>query len=343
MVTMGLFNFFLKDPLKNKKNMKKEDSSLSPAQLNFPVREEETSTQSLDEINCNTPFSNANFLKWADGKSLPSDGSAYPKYMQYRYSITQPLKKHEQMISEGFLIEGDAKDSLSKLKVQELKNILSEHNIPATGKKDVLIQRIIENVDCSNLNFPKILVLTEKGKNYLSKYNYYIEFNEYISQNIIELSDLSKFDDIKKEQPYLRTNDIVWHILQMKYFEYMRKQSYGLVRNIELSRYRILEKEGKKKDATYHLLIVFYYDLSGMHNNGTILKYNDLFIAPGLIQPLRSLKDFIDSNMIHRIYQRIDVPFRYFNEDIFYEIICDLLNADIDLNHYLIKANTANL
>lgn len=337
---MGLFNFLKKKSLKTQK---KEDSLHSPDQLNFPVSEVETSIQSSDERNCNTPFSNANFLKWADGKSLPSDVSAYPRYMQYRYSIAQPLKKHEQMISDGFLVEGDVKDSLSKLKVQELKNILSEYNLSATGKKDVLIQRLIENLDCRNLNFPKILVLTEKGKSYLNKYNYYIEFNECISQNIVELSDLSRFDDIKKQQPYLRTNDIVWQILQMKYFEYTEKQDYGLVRNIELSRYRILEKEEKKKDAAYHLLIVFYYDLSGMSNSGTILKYNDLLIAPGLIQPLRNLKDFIDSDMIHRIYQKIDVLFRYFNEDVFYEIIFNLLNADIDLDDYSEKINTVNL
>lgn len=336
---MGLFNFFKNKPSKSVDRKKKEESLPSTAKLNFSVEEDRT----LNDGNQNTPFSNANFLKWADGKSLPSDDSAYPRYMEYRYSIAHPLKKHKQMISEGFLIEGGVKDSLSKFKVQELKNILSEHNISATGKKDVLIQLIIENVDCNNLRCPKILTLTEKGKNYLSKYNYYVEFNEFISQNIIDLSDLSRFDDIKKEQPYLHTNDIIWQILQIKYFEYIGKQAYGLVRNIELSRYRILEKEGKKKDAAYHLLIVFYYDLSGMNNNGTVIKYNDLFIAPGLIQPLRNLKDFIDGDMIHRIYDRIDVPFRYFNEDVFYEIIFNLLNNDIDLDDYLEKSNIVNL
>lgn len=342
-VAMGLFNFFKKRSSKNIENNREDSSAPSSLKLNFSVQKKTVSIPSKDVNNCDTTFSNVNFLKWINGKVLPSDNSIYPRYMQYRYSITQPLQKHRQMILDGFLTEGNISDSLKKLKVPDLKNILSEHNLHVTGKKDILIQRIIDNVDCSTLNIPKVFILTEKGENYLNKYYYYVEFNDYISRNILELSDLSNFDSIKNKNPHLHTNDIVWNILQSKYFEYIKEQDYGLIRNIELSRYYILEKEDKKKDAAYHLLIVFYYDLSGMNNNGIISRYSDLFISQSLIQDLRVLKDFIDNDMIHKIYQRIDVPFHYFNENTFSEIIFNLLNDDVDLNNYLAKSNTVHL
>ena len=330
---MGLFGLF-------KKNFQNKKTSVPQSNIDITTTEAKTPPQPYTpwsgKPNPNTPFANVNFLNWANGKTVPKSNDEYPRKMSYHYGISQPLKKHTQMISGGFLEEGKTTDSLKRLKVDELKEILSQHTLPVTGKKDILIQRIVENIPSSKLDIDPVYILSPKGREYVEKYAYYTNLDSHLTNGDISISE---FDTLKKEHPYSSNNDIIWQNLNQKDLTYFRNQDYGLLRNNELSRYRILKEENRMQDATYHLLVVFYYDLSGMNNDGIISNYDDLLIAPGLIPLLREVKNFVTPDVIHKIYQKVYVPFHYFDIDIFTEIIYKLLNNDVDLKNYRHKAN----
>jgi len=332
---MGLFNIFKK---KEEENTEKRPLLKSKTSIPNPrVRNAAASyTPWPDKKNSNTPFSNANFLNWANGQTIPKDNDGYPRKMSYLYDIPQPLKKHRQMIQTGFLVHSTLAASLEKLRAQELKDILTQNGKPTSGKKALLIQRILESVDVTSLNIPDVYILSQKGVEFLEKYKYYLNLDRHLTDGEITIPE---FDTIKSAQPYLSQMDVIWKNLQQRDLVYFKKKNYGSLRNNELSRYRILMEENRINDAAYHLLIVFYYDLSGMGNNGTICNFEDLSIAPGLIESLKEVKKFINSKTIHRIYDEVYVPFRYFEEGIFIQIISDILNDKVDLSKFKNKAN----
>lgn len=280
--------------------------------------------------NSNTDFSNVNFLDWANKKQLGLTNDDYPRYMSYSYDIHQPLKKHKQFIKDGYLVQGSIEDSLALLKSQELKDILSKNNLSTTGKKAVLLQRIMDNVDIKTINIRPIYILSSSGLDYLTQYGYYLDLPQYILNGDISLQE---YDQIKAKQPYLSTSDIMWQIYNKKSIDYLKKGDYSLARNIELSRYNILVKENKLKDASYHLIAILYYDLSGMGNNNTVLPFEDIMIAPGLISELREQVENINDDIIDKCY-KIYVPFHYFDKSVFKQILSDMLIADIDINDY---------
>ena len=108
-------------------------------------------------------------LKWSQkGKTFSSD-TVYPQYILRNYPPETCSKYHEKLISSGYLEQADAQASLLTLKVQDLKNLLAEHGFQATGTKQVLVDRIIENIDTASLNLPVFYVPSVKGLSFLSE------------------------------------------------------------------------------------------------------------------------------------------------------------------------------
>lgn len=70
------------------------------------------------------------------------------------------------LYKKGYLKIGSVEDSLPCLTVPALKDILRSKGFILSGRKDVLIQRILENIPVEDYQdkLPKIYVLTEEGK-----------------------------------------------------------------------------------------------------------------------------------------------------------------------------------
>ena len=94
---------------------------------------------------------------------IQKDASSYPSYFKYDYKVNDPTKHMRQLIAEGYLTAAPAEMALAKWKVDELKNILVANGQSDKGKKDALIQRIVENVDLTSIKLAEIYVPTEKG------------------------------------------------------------------------------------------------------------------------------------------------------------------------------------
>lgn len=72
----------------------------------------------------------------------------------------------EWLYKKGYLKIGSVEDSLPCLTVPALKDILRSKGLILSGRKDVLVQRILENIPVEDYQdkLPKIYVLTEEGK-----------------------------------------------------------------------------------------------------------------------------------------------------------------------------------
>lgn len=72
----------------------------------------------------------------------------------------------EWLYKKGYLKIGSVEDSLPCLTVPALKDILRSKGFILSGRKDVLVQRILENIPIEDYQdkLPKIYVLTEEGK-----------------------------------------------------------------------------------------------------------------------------------------------------------------------------------
>lgn len=70
------------------------------------------------------------------------------------------------LYKKGYLKIGSVEDSLPCLTVPALKDILRSKGLILSGRKDILVQRILENIPVEDYQdkLPKIYVLTEEGK-----------------------------------------------------------------------------------------------------------------------------------------------------------------------------------
>lgn len=287
--------------------------------------------------NSNSDFSNANFLNRYSISAIGKTNDDYPRYISYTFNIANPILKHREMIENGYLEKGKFPDALKKLKLPKLKAILTAHHLPTSGKKSDLVQRILtSDIDKSTIDIPPVYVLSDKGKEYIKKYDYYIEIVKYLGNGEVTLDE---FDRIKAQQPHLSVRDIVWQIYNTHYIEHQTNGDYGLLRNLEMLRYELLETENQLTDAAYRLIAALYYELSGMSNGNYISNFEDVAIYPWACEALKKFKDYITDEMIDKCYSRLHVPFRYFDKSAFKNIVHDIIavyeNADeIDLNNY---------
>lgn len=115
--------------------------------------------------------------------NTPED-AAIPNYFSYRYNLnaTECIK---EFWNNG-LIEYATIDVVAEhYSAQQIKKILSEHNLPTSGSKAILIKRLISNIDESVLmtNFEKYVVLSDKGKDILDNN---LSDEEYYNRNVIK-------------------------------------------------------------------------------------------------------------------------------------------------------------
>ncbi|WP_294378696.1 hypothetical protein, partial [uncultured Clostridium sp.] len=97
----------------------------------------------------------------------------------------------------------------------------------------------------------------------------------------------------------------------------------------------LLFEENRKDKALLLYITVLYYDLSGLDNNNILLDFDQLFIAPSLVDIIISLKDYYNENLVETSPFINQLPFSYFSIDTFKKILNDLFsNGNINLDNY---------
>ena len=258
------------------------------------------------------------FLDWADGKSI-KEKEDYPQYFFYDYGILNCKELHKNMIRENFLQEANIKIILLSKSLDELKKILEEYGLKKSGRKIELVERIIENNDFSKIDVSNsIYELSEKGKEFIKKYNYILVLRE----TSISISEFEK-EKAKIEKP-LSTNDIIWSIYNKHSLRFFYEKDFGLYRNTIFEMANFLRKEGRNKQALLFELKGLYCDLSGKSNNNSTEPKEMLFIVN--TNNILKLKDYFSSEMLDSCWQ-VEFPFHYCNKRIFSDIILDIFNG----------------
>ena len=290
----------------------------------------------------NIDYSMSIFLNWANGKKIGESLTDYPQYIKYECNINNPIDFHKKMINDGYLCTPEIDSLLAFYKVTELKQILSKNNLPTTGKKNILIQRIIDNVPKDTLekikNLFKGYVLSEKGRFFIDKNNDYIE----IHKNSNWMISLDEYTNKKKQLQFdAHFYDIACGIFNDRNLQYTHEQNWGLVRNNIFNMSELLNKENKPAQSLLFLLSVLYYDLSGLMNNNILCNFEDIVLAPGIISRILKLKKYYSEDIINNCPFLNQLPYSYFTIETFKLMLHELLESgDIDLNKYKKYAKT---
>lgn len=159
-------------------------------------------------------------LYWLNNRDYYAD---IPLYFEYEFGINTSSHK-ELLITKGFLEFASPSESLSALKIPELKEILRNNSLKLSGKKSELVFRIKENLnekDYKKHNI-KILKVTSSGLDLLSKYETLIWAHKNKSGDGI-ISPLNALAQSKEEmlaKEKLTTSS-----------EYIRNKNLALVEN----------------------------------------------------------------------------------------------------------------
>ena len=157
-----------------------------------------------DKIDENLNYSNIKdveieFLKKLNGYIVNND---YPKYWDdYINDIDRFIKK---LIQSSLLRISTPKDDIKSLKVKQLKELLSQKLLDCKGKKDELIQIVLDNYNDDELKdiieWKEQYILTKEGKEIVEAYT---SNKDKIYINLtIEVFNLVK--DIKINEAYIK-------------------------------------------------------------------------------------------------------------------------------------------
>lgn len=150
----------------------------------------------------------------------------FQQFWYYKYAVDDPGRLLESLKERGFIREATAKESLSTLTVPELKAIIADENLKATGKKAELISFISENIS-ENVLEKKVVsrnyVLTDLGNAELQENQYVLYMHNYKYGNI------SVWDINRQMQGYPHNlwRDRVWGELNRLYNETITYSSNG--------------------------------------------------------------------------------------------------------------------
>ena len=304
--------FFIKNKNKKKNNQQKVDTT----KVKIPtINDKEKLTEEYIIVG---------FLSWAKyGYEIYENIEQYPRWTSYKLHLDNPKLKHQELVKNGYLIPASTEFTLGKCKVSQLKEILNDHNLNANGKKDDLIERIVNNVDIYSIKLPKYYVLSAKGESFLKDHEDLVSvyYNKY---------DISEYEYITTKATmtdYCKVNDVFWRIFQIRYDNYFKSQDWGLLRNVECNRAIFLQEEKKYKDALYHFILVTYYDLSGCGNNNRIESKENAVAAPSILNNIHELGEYYDEIMIDRCYKNY-LPHHYLNKEVFRTYIKKIIKND---------------
>lgn len=259
--------------------------------------------------NADNDFANSIFMGMYSYKprSFPKSPDDYPRYVSYELGIYDPIRKFKDLLSAGFIEVAHERAALSTYKVAELKDILEAHNLSTKGKKDDLIDRIINDVNLDSLSLPSYYTLSEKGFTFIKENDdliklhnnpYNISYEEYI--------------ETKQSYPFpMKYNDLVWAIFNKREMNFS-VCDHGLRRNNALHRAMFLKKENRLVDSLFNYVLVLFYDLN-------ILEWDS--IAPEVQSAIYELQEHYIDTIVPKCYEHSFKPINKFQPSEFEEIL----------------------
>lgn len=178
---------------------------------------------------------------------------------------TSVNKLKNQALQDEFIEPASPLTVARESKVNELKEILKEHNLKVSGKKDELIERLGENLSEDELKKyfkSKTYQISDGGLDFLSKNSYilYIHDNKDISK-VFYPSDIVKIFE-EKEYDLSEIQDIILKYLKRVFDERLTAESW-----VDFKRYAnaiafVLEDKNELRQALNIRIKVFLFDIN---------------------------------------------------------------------------------
>ena len=232
------------------------------------------------------------FLNYIDGKIASDPNIA--GYWTHEYKLNYQ-KVLEKLFKSGYLTFSDYKFNMSKTKTDEIKKVLASHSLKLSGKKQDLIDRLIENVpeeELKKLFSSSYFMLTESGSALISKNAHIMYFHRHLNQFSIPVVEA---DSYKKLHPNCTEFEIALSMLNKRASKYLSSKDWGLYRNDLYALSIVYGDMNDYQNQLEHILKVCFIDLSGLGNGNTYNK-NLSFLAPGIISNLISVQQSLGIN-----------------------------------------------
>ena len=262
---------------------------------------------------------------YSNGGRKSTSNDDFPRYMSYRYGITDPVSLQNELIDGGYLEKAPQEVALQRLPIAEIREIVKAFDLPSRRKKSDMIEAIQKNIDPDDITLD-VYVPTAKGQRYIDKYSYVFGLDRY---NISP----KEYDDFAKENKQLtKPDDIIFRLLEQRYFDASVSGSYGSIRNALLILSYLFCDNGRYADGVIYLLGVLRYDLASMARSGILYGDEDFEIAPGIIELLIKYRDYYDVDMAAEAFRRyniidsVDTPASL--NDLIYDIFAGLLSKE---------------
>lgn len=224
--------------------------------------------------------------------------------------------------------------SLPFLTTPELKQLLREHDLKLSGKKQDLIDRIIENIGENSLEdkTPLVYNLTSKVEEFVEKYKVYIISMEPSS---FTLGQIYEMENIFKSKKIAITPYAIFIALYSQDIEnHINKKEWGSLANTYRS-CALRFKDENPINALSLLFKAFYIDLSGLKGDDFLIGYERVFSnTKYYTKDIDALlfKLSLSQETIKKIYLESTeplesmLPFCYFSPQISFALLTDLVN-----------------
>ena len=192
----------------------------------------------------------------AYGKAKPIQ-KHYPLYYSRECNLINPEAFHYQLINEGYLVPSPLSDLLGSLKSAELKQILQSTGSKASGKKDELINRILNEIPSQDIqhffdNQTPLYSLSLKGARFVEKHRDYLTFHQYSNLGI----NVHEYEAAKDACHSDCCEEILIYIFTKKENDDMYNRFYHDALR------QLYDAIGSRKNALQEFLIEKYFDLN---------------------------------------------------------------------------------
>ncbi|WP_411953580.1 SAP domain-containing protein [Alkalibacillus sp. S2W] len=271
-------------------------------------------------------------IEWISGKTYEAN---MPGYFEYNYGL-QVNRSLNKLIREGYVEEVTPAESLSTLKVPELKEVLKSKQLKVSGKKDNLIERVKENFstnEISNLVESNILKASTKGEDVLNEYYYIVPAHRNDSKDGV-YNVANAIRHVKGLNYKPNNGDISWALFQASFSKNIKELKYGLMRNDLHNMAKQLRKEERYSHALFNYFRVFIYDTSGLNNGRGVHHPKIMMYDIPSAREIKKLKDLLElneddfRNEFSNAWDKtvIGLEFHYLTETECYECIIALFN-----------------
>lgn len=296
LICMRLFNFFKKGEKEEK--IKKES-------VQFKANKESNTDEPQDAENVlYSEYRIAKVLEYIivrDGIILSENPDDYPRWMSYECDIKNPYKMINALIQSCYLETSNQEQTLNMVSTSDLKEILKNNGIKEPKRRKDLIQTLLQNVDISSIDLPKVYVSTKKGKDFVDAHRELLDAGKLKRFSIT----IEQYYEKKNSLPgYMKFNDTVWAILCDKSYEYTLNKNFGYMQNAFLYMAEFLSDEKKYCESLKYYVYVLYYsmciDIRPRLFENDLKKDNSL--PPGIVDHIYKLREYFNPNMIKKCY-----------------------------------------